>query len=79
MVWAKGAPHLLESTPAQQAQQTTRPNVSSALRTYPLDISILREVKGELRIVGPFEKVDLERLRKALDGLIAMIEVALKD
>jgi hypothetical protein len=48
-------------------------------RTYAFDISIPREVKGELRIVGQFGKDDLERLRKALTGQLAMIEAALED
>ena len=48
-------------------------------RTYAFDISIPREVKGELKIVGEFSKDDLERLRKALNGQLAMIEAALED
>lgn len=54
-------------------------NVPITARTYAFDISIPREVKGELRIVGEFGKEDLERLRKALNGQLAMIEAALED
>ena len=48
-------------------------------RNYAFDISIPRHVKGELKIVGPFGKEDLERLKKALNGQLAMIEAALED
>jgi hypothetical protein len=34
-------------------------------RTYAFDISIPREVKGELRIVSQFGKDDLERLSES--------------
>lgn len=48
-------------------------------RSYAFDISIPRHVKGELKIVGQFGKEDLERLKKALNGQLAMIEAALED
>jgi hypothetical protein len=48
-------------------------------RTYAFDISIPRDVKGELKICGQLGKEDLERLRKALNGQISMIEAALED
>jgi len=38
-----------------------------------------REVKGELKIVGQLGKDDLDRLRKALNGQLAMIEAPLED
>lgn len=49
------------------------------LRNYAFDISIPREIKGELRITGQFTKDDLARLKRALEGQLAMIEAALED
>jgi hypothetical protein len=69
------------TTPATRTvmQGAMKLTVAIPSRTYAFDISIPREVKGELRIVGEFGKDDLERLRKALNGQLAMIEAALED
>lgn len=70
-----------EAITAQQIPQAlpkpSFPAVSA--RTYAFDISIPRDVKGELKIVGQLGKDDLDRLRKALNGQLAMIEAALED
>ena len=76
-----------EMSETQHAQQkllpppTGNPGVKSAIpvRAYPFDISMPRDVKGELKIVGELRKDDLERLRKVLAGQLAMIEAALED
>src|SRR5258708_14276015 len=81
-----------ESMPRQQTEspsQTPQPtktvyqgamrlSVPVQARTYAFDISIPREVKGELRLIGEFSHEDLERLKKALAGQLAMIEAALE-
>jgi hypothetical protein len=73
------------ATPAQDQPTKTvfhgamRLSIPIPTRSYAFDISIPREVKGELKIVGQFGKDVLDRLRKALAGQLAMIEAALED
>jgi len=50
--------------------------VRSDLRTRP---KLSQQVKGKLKIVGQFGKEDLERLKKAVNWQLAMIEAALED
>lgn len=63
-------------SPARKAPPA---DLTPQARSYAFDISIPRQVKGELRIVGQFGKEDLDRLKKALNGQLAMIEAALED
>ncbi len=65
-----------ENVPVKSMPETT---AGSTHKAYPVDVSIPRNVRAELRISGELKREDLEKLKRQLNRILDGIQDAFED